>query len=320
MTVSIAQKVSKASKAKQGKVGLPSFNEWSEEEKKAWAAEQAGLPELPELFPEDNEGEDDFFSESDEISDVSELTLKNDETVINNEDAEGIEGLGAHFKEVDAIDKKRMQEALAEDAANLRLGGEIIRRRGLLNDATNTESPEDKLNRIQAAFDDVKTVQGIITIARVTTAKVEGWKCLYRQLLDKESDAEVSITGKSSSELVGAIFNDMVSDLIELAGLDKTVWDSAEITKVRFPQTKDGKVSNLMISGINPGVYGQQSVTCSVALTDCLPNTQARVKKLEIAVSAWVERRILEAEKKPLQASLFDMLGAEQKSVEKEEE
>lgn len=178
---------------------------------------------------------------------------------------------------------------------------------GKLSEVLQPQGTESRIDRIVKAFDSVKTVQGIVSISRVTTVKNEGWKCIHRELLDRDSDAEVTTTAPNANEIIGRIFNDLVPHLIELGGLDKLIWGQAEITKVAFPVKKGDKTTNLVISGINPGRYGRQSICVSVVFIECPPGTQLIIQTLEAAVSFWLEDRLLKAKKKPLQTNLFEL-------------
>lgn len=199
--------------------------------------------------------------------------------------------------------------ALSAEAA-IQLGQEILDEEakfGKLSETLTQTELKETIDRISKAFDEIKTVQGIISISRITTTKQEGWKCIHRELLDSDSDAEVTTTASYANATIGQIFNDLVPHIIELAGLDPVTWHQSEITKVVFPVKKGDKITNLVISGVNPGAYGRQPICVPVVFTECPPDTRLIIKSLEAAVSMWLEHRLLEAKKRPSQTSLFDL-------------
>jgi hypothetical protein len=279
---------------------LSDFDSWTPEQKQAWATKQLNesvgegfeimtasefKERLPELFPE----EDVEPSNSDLIlgDEGDQLTVQ----ALNDRIVSGYGGAGVD-PEFDRSSpyNQGMRESCALHVAEHK------------NAAKASE-----LERLKEVFDTVKTVQGIVSISRVTTSKAEGWKCIHKQLLDKEGDAEVTTTASTVSDEVGRIFNDLVPDLIELGGLDKVIWDQAEITKVCFPVRVKEKITNLVICGVNPGGYGKQPISVPVTFMECPADTQAKIQRLELAISVWLEWRILEAKKRPLQTSLFDL-------------
>jgi hypothetical protein len=246
--MAVATKKVAAKKVAAKKVDeLANFDDWSDEKKAAWAAENYG-EEAPEQA----------------------AALAEHESFV--QDCADVLGLGV-------ADMELPEESL--------------------------DDRYDRITSLQIAFDAVKTVQSIVSLQKITSTKVEGWKCVHRELLDRESGKLIETTSSSISAEVGMIFNRLVADLIELQGLDPVLWSGAEITKVRFPTDKgDGKFSDYSIHGVNPGAYGLMAARPSCQMSDCPPRVKENAKMLSLAICAWLERRILEATKTPLQLNL----------------